>query len=550
MRVVFALFVWYLTINVRLLVKKKASSTRSVPKRGAAQKPESTRLAEALPRRPIFGSIFGIDPRSLAAFRIAAGALLLVDLAVRASDLNAMYTDNGMFSRAEVFRHVPTVWNWSFHFGSGSWGYQAMLFAIAGTLAAALLIGFETRLATIGSWLMLLSLHHRVPPINSGADVLLRMLLFWGMFLPLGRVWSVDRWLSNRHVGAAKREDEIPVLSVASAAILLQMALMYFFSGIFKSNPAWFSGQAVAGIFGDDFYAAPLSAYALKFPLTLRLATWGTLALEYVAPVLMLCPWWTARLRLGCIAALGSMHVAIGILLNVGPFSFVSLAGLTLFLPAEFWNTRLLARISRRTEIPEKFSASPERSVVGRTPLDYVTGGVCGLLLISLVIVNINSLPSHPLASEAPVKGSFLRTACGFAQKWSMFEGIPTNDGWYVAWAKLRDGSKSICYGMVRLSVGRSLIFLRGCTEMSGGERSFGRCPTRTNWATSIFVSPLLSSFVVTGTPGTPLRNRSASLPSSTALRQKARLQTSPRSKSARASGSSIWIGANPKANE
>src|SRR5207249_283346 len=122
------------------------------------------------------------------------GALLLADLAVRATDLNAMYTDEGMFSRALISRLASSVWHWSFHFGGGSAAYQSMLFGIAAALAIALLIGFETRLATIGSWLMLVSIHHRVPPILSGAEILQRILLFWAMFLPLERVWSVDRW--------------------------------------------------------------------------------------------------------------------------------------------------------------------------------------------------------------------------------------------------------------------------------------------------------------------------------------------------------------------
>ena len=100
-------------------------------------------------------TVFGIDSRSLAVFRMAIAVLLLVDLAVRATDLRAMYTDDGMFSRAEICLRATSLWNWSFHFGGGSWGYQAVLFGIAAGLACALLAGFETRLATIGSWLMI-----------------------------------------------------------------------------------------------------------------------------------------------------------------------------------------------------------------------------------------------------------------------------------------------------------------------------------------------------------------------------------------------------------
>src|SRR5687768_10592076 len=128
---------------------------------------------------PTLRALFGIDPRSLALFRIGLGALLILDLLIRLPDLAAMYTDDGMFPRALIRHHYASVWHWSFHFLSGRWIVQAGLFFIAAMLALALLAGFKTRWAVIGSWLMLLSIHHRVPPILSGADTLLRMLLFW-----------------------------------------------------------------------------------------------------------------------------------------------------------------------------------------------------------------------------------------------------------------------------------------------------------------------------------------------------------------------------------
>ena len=40
--------------------------------------------------------IFGIDLRTMALFRVGLGALLLADLALRARDLTAHYTDAGI----------------------------------------------------------------------------------------------------------------------------------------------------------------------------------------------------------------------------------------------------------------------------------------------------------------------------------------------------------------------------------------------------------------------------------------------------------------------
>ena len=380
-------------------------------------------------------SLFGIDPRSLAVFRMAIGALLLVDLAVRAGDLSAMYTDDGMFSRAEICRRATTIWNWSFHFGGGSWGYQAMLFGLAAALALALVVGFETRLAVIGSWLMLVSLHHRVPPILSGAENLHRMLLFWAMFLPLARVWSVDAWLEKRRGLTGTQNRLAPVLSVASAAILLQMALMYLFSAIAKSNPDWLRGQAMAGILVHDFFASPSSAYVLQLPGLLKWATWGTFALEWAAPLLLFCPIGTARVRMVVIAVLTVMHISIGIFLEVGLFSYVSLAGLTLFLPSAFWNSPALARFS-------KIAEQGSRIAYPRPRPSYLAQGLCLMLFIYVLAININNLPSRPLAPLAPERWRPMTRGVGLTQSWGMFGEIPSRDGWYVAKAKLQDGSE------------------------------------------------------------------------------------------------------------
>lgn len=386
--------------------------------------------------------LFGIDPRSLALFRMAIGAVLLLDLAIRASDLGAMYTDEGMFSRVDICRRYTTVWNWSFHFGGGSWAYQAMLFALAAGLAVALVIGFETRLAVIGSWLMLVSLQNRVPPILNGGDGLLRMLLFWSMFLPLGCRWSVDRWRETRRgEGGIGSEDE-PVVSAATAAILLQMALMYFFSAAFKSNVTWMRGEVIAGTLAHDFYAKPLGTFFLQFPTLLTVLTVGIFVLEWLGPLLLFSPGYTARIRLWVVAALVAMHLCIQATLTVGLFSLISIAGLLLFLPRRFWTSRWVGQFAKAA-VPEGSGAARGSPVaVAISPWHARSQWLCLGLLVYVLGVNINSLPGHPLSFQPPAKSSFLRTACGLGQKWNMFDEVPSKDGWYVAWARLEDGSE------------------------------------------------------------------------------------------------------------
>ena len=59
--------------------------------------------------------------------RIGLGGLLLLDLALRAFDLRAHYTDDGVLPRALV---PPGTWDvgWSLHRLGGGSGFEAALF--------------------------------------------------------------------------------------------------------------------------------------------------------------------------------------------------------------------------------------------------------------------------------------------------------------------------------------------------------------------------------------------------------------------------------------
>jgi len=59
---------------------------------------------------------------------------------------------------------------------------------LATVFAIMLLLGWYTKIATFFSWLFLVSLHSSVGIANDGSDDLLRAVLLWSIFLPLGSV--------------------------------------------------------------------------------------------------------------------------------------------------------------------------------------------------------------------------------------------------------------------------------------------------------------------------------------------------------------------------
>ena len=63
--------------------------------------------------------IFGADLRSLATFRIVLALLVLADLANRATDLSAHYTDAGIMPRTVLVEQVLSPWAFSLQLMNG-----------------------------------------------------------------------------------------------------------------------------------------------------------------------------------------------------------------------------------------------------------------------------------------------------------------------------------------------------------------------------------------------------------------------------------------------
>lgn len=383
-------------------------------------------LATPLPRSGILFRLFALDVRTLAVFRIALALVLLADLAIRGTDLHTMYADEGMFARDQIRLRYGSPWNWSLHFLSGTPEFQTALFALAALAGLALLAGCFTRGAAVVSWLLLLSLQHRVPPILNAADALLRLLLLWGLFLPLGRVASVDAWWAARR---GRLTDLRPVLSFAGAGVQLQLAVMYFFSACFKSTPDWFRGQVIAGSLAHDLYAKPLGELALPHPGLLAAMTWGVFALEWLGPLLLFSPWRTGQFRLLIAGALAAMHLGIELCLHVGMFSWVSLAGLSLFLAPALWRNR------------EHNGPGVPAAKARRWPARLREGAAATLLLYTLGL-NLAGLLGHVRNQPSNAGWKWLNSGFGLGQKWGMFDETPSKDGWYVARGVLADGSE------------------------------------------------------------------------------------------------------------
>ncbi|PHQ46497.1 HTTM domain-containing protein, partial [Halorubrum sp. C3] len=239
------------------------------------------RLAAAVAAR------VSVDLRALAAFRIGLGTLVIVDLLLRSRSLTAFYTDYGVLPLRAFLSDYST--SHSLHALSGEPWAVALSFAVAGAFALALVVGYRTRLVTLVSWVLLVSLHARNPMVLNSGDTLLRMLLFWSVFLPLGARWSVDAVRRADRGAGAESAATASVASVATMAVLLQILVMYLTNSVHKyASEVWMSGEAVAYVMQADQFTYLLGNYLAEFTGLLRVFTLLWVALLFASPLLLL----------------------------------------------------------------------------------------------------------------------------------------------------------------------------------------------------------------------------------------------------------------------
>ena len=297
------------------------------------------------------GELFGADLRSLAALRIALAAIVIMDIVSRWPDLRVFYSDKGVMPRSLVVESFVR-WRWSLGFTNDTWEFQAALFLATILAAACMLLGYHTRIATVAVWVLVVSIQVRNPFVLSGADSLLRVLLFWSMFLPLGATWSLDA----RHRPAAAGGLPKRFLSMATIGIFLQICFMYWFTAALKSSPAWRTeGTALYYALHAGHITRPFGEWLAQFPELLRVLTHGSLALEIGAPILLFSPIFTGPVRTFAVASVMGFHAGIFLTMDVGIFPWTSALAMTCFLPSWFWDSLLPwlgARVPKPLRIP------------------------------------------------------------------------------------------------------------------------------------------------------------------------------------------------------
>lgn len=362
--------------------------------------------------------------------RIGIGGILLLDIFIRLSDLSAHYTDQGTLPLSVLHQHLWNDWFISFHNISSSKGFLVTLFLIQALAAFSLLIGYRTRLATFISWILLLSVHNRNPMILQGGDDLLRMILFWCMFIPWGTFYSIEN-----------RSADIRFFGAGSFGLIAQISAVYFFSAMLKSSGEWRSeSTALYYALSLDQMVLPLGKLIYPYEGLLKVLTWIVFRVELYVPFLLLIPIENTRFRNIAAVIFIFFHLGIGLTLFVGLFFLIGIVSSIGLLGGSFADKihSYLMRFNLKFKIqkPVLIKARENRYAGSfRTSREILL--VATLIYIMIWNFETTNKDLKLIPKEYKGPGYALR----INQNWGMFAPcVFKDDGWYLFEARTVKG--------------------------------------------------------------------------------------------------------------
>lgn len=353
-----------------------------------------------------------------------------------------------------IFGHQWKQGFYSFFVLSDALLWQYFLFFAAILFTAFFILGYFTRFSNLVVWMLLCSVHVRNPFLLQGGDELLRIALFWSLFLPLGKKYSVD----SKH--KSSDEESLNVFSAGGFGFMILIFSVYYFSAVLKTSAEWRSeGTAVYYALSLDQMVLPLGKVILQFPMLCRGLTHFVFWTELLAPFLFFIPYKNNLFRTIGVVLLILMHLGIGMTLFVGLFFLIGISTLIGMLPAQTVN-KILSRIPAGLKngrvlsfsakvLPSFSSIRNFYSKLIDILTNFYTETILTFALIFVICVcliwNLGNIGGTGLTVSGPFRRMvyFLR----IDQNWGMFSpGVFKDDGWFVLEGTTADKKKIDIY--------------------------------------------------------------------------------------------------------
>lgn len=339
----------------------------------------------------------------------------MLDLILRARDLEMFYGDFGVLSRADMFRQTWYLQEFQPFLSTGSvWGLSVLFFlGMAGGLCLAL--GYRTRYAALFCWYFSVCLQLRNPAVLDGGDEFLRLLLFWCPFLPLGARWSMD---ARRHPEWRSLPNDYR--SLATVGIYVQFFVLYFFAAYLKSGEAWHKTRlAIYYTLSIDQFSTHLGKWLLGFPQLLKVLTPTVLVAEFALALLLLVPARYLVPRLVFLATAWFFHLGLALCLKFGIFMLIMMVTLLVFVPRPLLDKLFPAQTGEAVENePPAYKLSP------------LEKGFAVFVIFYILFVNVQSIKYR---QRLPGWTMPVALIIYEHQHWHLFAPEPfREDGWFV----------------------------------------------------------------------------------------------------------------------
>jgi hypothetical protein len=391
--------------------------------------------------------VFSLDSRSLAIFRIMLGLYLFLDMINRIMLVPSFYSDSGILPRYLVdLDQIEYAWHLHLMMISGTEWFACLFLGLLLLFSLLLMAGYKTRWMTFWCWLLFSSVIIRDPLTRHAADTLVILLLFWGMFLPLDRSWSVDSLLHKK-----ENSQNLNILSAETVGMYVQFLLFYITTGWFKGmHMSWLDGTHLYITFSRFDYAEPLAFLVYPHYELLSFLTHFTLVLELFGPLLFLIPIFFMFFRLAGIFLFIGLQVSIGLTMDVGLFPLVSIAGVLVFLPRQFWE-KLTDRMSFEAPgtvknmgiwleswLPEKVFSFHLFKPYQKERYKIYSESFLVLVIAYVTLWNVYELSHKDLPDPVKKPGYYLK----LDQRWSMFASPVLSAQYLTADALFSDGTE------------------------------------------------------------------------------------------------------------
>jgi hypothetical protein len=384
-----------------------------------------------------FRTIFSLDLRALALMRMLIGAGLVLDMIQRFLVREEFYSDLGVLTRSALVDYFEFNGSMSLLMLNGSPHFAGFL-AIVGMISGLMIcFGHGTRFFTLMGWILLSSFHARHNLAIHGGDNLLRILLLYGIFLPIGERWSLDTFLSG------KRLQENLFFSWFSVLIVIQIFWIYLFTTIYKWHPVWISEfSSLHYALSLDIFSTDLGKWLTQFPEFLRYSSMATIVIEAVVPFFLFIPFYSIFFRRFAILSFYALHLGIQLTMVLGLFPLACLAAWT-----SLWDSKSMDRLeswigpwlNRHLSWLRKISVFPWLQYT-RTFQSWWSRSFALLIMALVLAWNIEGtakIKNFEVKSPFDEIVFFLQ----LNQQWNMFAPSPlTDDGYMVVDGELEDG--------------------------------------------------------------------------------------------------------------